>query len=305
MMFKAYARSRGVSLIELMIGLAIGLVLIAFVGSAYIAQSSTTRATDESSRLQETGRIAINAVERVVRSSGFVPYGEGKSPPTFCKSTATTTDNAAGDPPVLGPFLEGREGTGHLENSDRLVLRFYGSGPDTSVTGDAAIRDCRGVSVAGPASGANATVNTLYVDRDVDNSATLFCSVRVPGSSGAGTRQALIPGVESFQVLYQTTDGTTTSPQRLVTAAQVTDWKQVVAVRVAMIIAGDIGSRPDNDTKTYDMFDALYSTNVGSVDPGSQFVTPTVLPAAVDQRRLRRVFSTTIELRNSPGGILC
>ena len=184
----------GVTLVELMVGMLVGLLLIAFTASAYIAQSQTTRATDESSRLQETARVAVNALERTIRLAGFTAYGEGTSPPNFCSATATTADDASSNPPVLGPFVEGRAGGGHLADSDRLILRFYGAGAGT---GDASVRDCRGVAVPGQPS--NNTVNTFYVANDPDGEPALFCSVRVPGSAAASTTQALIPGVESFR----------------------------------------------------------------------------------------------------------
>ena len=302
-----HSRHGGMTLIELMIGLVLGLLLVAFTGAAFIAQSNTTRAADESSRLQETARIAITTLERTIRMAGFVAYGEGTSAPVgFCAATATTTDSAAGDPPVLGPFIEGRSGTGHLENSDRLVLRFYGAGPASSANGDGSVRDCRGIAVPGQPS--NNTVNTFYVDRDPDNEPALFCGVRVPGSAAASTRQAMIPGVESFQVLFAVTDGTSSEPRRLLNADEVSDWRRVVAVKISVMLRGDIGSRSSADgglnsaQSYYDMFDSDYTNRVGSGDAGAKFSPSTVLTAA-ERLRLRRVFSSTIELRNSPATI--
>lgn len=296
----------GVTLIELMVGMVLGLMLVAFTGSAYITQSNTTRATDESSRLQETARVAINLLERTIRLSGFVPYGEGTSPANFCAQSTTTTDDASSNPPVLGPFIEGRNKTGHLENSDRLILRFYGSGADTLPDGDSAIRDCRGMSVPGQPS--NNTVNTFYVGRDPDNEPALFCSVRVPGSAAAATQQVLFPGVESFQILYAVTDGTSSEPRQFLTADQVTNWTRVVAVRVSLMLRGDVGSRstidagPTSSQTYYDMFDADYTSRTGSADAGATFSPASVL-STDERKRLRRVFNTTIELRNSPATI--
>lgn len=294
----------GVTLIELMIGVVLGLLLVAVAGAAFITQSNTTRATDESSRLQETARVAMNSLERTIRMAGFVSYGEGSAAPVgFCGATATTTDSAGGDPPVPGPFIEGRSGSGHLENSDRLVLRFYGAGADTLPNGDGSVRDCRGVSVPGQPS--NNTVNTFYVDRDPDNEPALFCSVRIPGSTGASTAQALIPGVESFQIVFAVTNGVTSEPRQLLSAGEITDWRRVVAVKISVMLRGDIGSRstldvgPTSAQDYYDMFDADYTTQVGSADAGAK-LTPATLLTDAERRRLRRVFSSTIELRNSP-----
>ncbi|MCS6996997.1 MAG: PilW family protein [Casimicrobiaceae bacterium] len=302
--FSGFARARGVTLVELLVSLVIGLLLVAFVGSAYLVQNASGRTMDESARLQETARIAINVLERVIRHAGFVEYGQGQAPQNFCGTGATTTDDSAGAPPIQGPFIEGRSGGGHFANSDRLILRFYGSGAATQADGDGAIRDCRGVSVPGQAVGSNA-VNWFFVANDADGEPALFCGVKGPGIVGQAV-QALIPGVESFQVLFLEAPAGSNAPRRLLSANEVTDWRRIVAVRLSLMIRGDVGSRSDLDTGPspaqtyYDMFDPHY-TVYATADAGRTF-DPNFLSDS-QRRRLRRAFTTTIELRNSTAAV--
>ncbi len=62
---------RGMTLIELMIGVAIGMFLVAVMGAIYVGSKSTFTAQDSISRLQENGRFAADTIARDLRVSGF------------------------------------------------------------------------------------------------------------------------------------------------------------------------------------------------------------------------------------------
>ena len=84
-------RQAGLSLVELMISLTIGLVLLAGITSLIVKQSSTRDELEKSSRQIENGRYAIQLLRDDIEHAGF--YGE-YSPP------ATTVYNDAVDPCV-------------------------------------------------------------------------------------------------------------------------------------------------------------------------------------------------------------
>ena len=94
----------------------------------------------------------------------------------------------------------------------------------------------------------------------------------------AGAPEELIEGVESMQVLYGEDTNADGSADRQVAATAVSDWTQVVSVRLALLMRGEEESEPATNTATYDLAGA-------QIDP-------------VDDRRHRRVFATTIHLRN-------
>jgi len=100
---------------------------------------------------------------------------------------------------------------------------------------------------------------------------------RVSFDTGSPVDEELVNGIEDMQLLYgEDTDGNRTADQ-YVTAAAVTDWDDVVAIQVNLLVAS-------------------LATNV--IDE------PQVLPAPWDgfadpaDGRIRRVFTTTVGIRN-------
>jgi prepilin-type N-terminal cleavage/methylation domain-containing protein len=71
MMSHTYARSRGFSLIEVMVAMVIGLVLVAGAMQVYINSRATYTVNETSARLQETARYALSVMEPDVRMAGY------------------------------------------------------------------------------------------------------------------------------------------------------------------------------------------------------------------------------------------
>lgn len=66
------SRQRGVSLIELMVSITIGLILIAGVLSIFFSSKVTYFTNEKTARLQENGRVALDLVVHDIRSSGYM-----------------------------------------------------------------------------------------------------------------------------------------------------------------------------------------------------------------------------------------
>lgn len=64
-------RVLGMSLVELMVGLSIGLFGVAVMGVMYVGSKSTYVAQESGSRLQENGRFAMDTIANDLRMSGF------------------------------------------------------------------------------------------------------------------------------------------------------------------------------------------------------------------------------------------
>ncbi len=63
-------RQRGLSIVELMVALTIGLIIVIAVERIFVTSSGTFRATEGLSRAQETGRFAIEFMSRDIRMAG-------------------------------------------------------------------------------------------------------------------------------------------------------------------------------------------------------------------------------------------
>ena len=68
-----FYRSKGVTLIELLIAMAFGLVLILATMSIYMANNQTFRQVENMSRLNENARIAFELLGREFREAGSTP----------------------------------------------------------------------------------------------------------------------------------------------------------------------------------------------------------------------------------------
>ncbi|MBC7710012.1 MAG: prepilin-type N-terminal cleavage/methylation domain-containing protein [Rhizobacter sp.] len=66
-----FKRQRGLSLIELMVAMALGLAIVAAVGYVYVSGIGGYKVQDAQSRMQESARFVIETVSRDVRMAGY------------------------------------------------------------------------------------------------------------------------------------------------------------------------------------------------------------------------------------------
>lgn len=65
---------KGLSLVELMIAITLGLMLMAGVVQLFISSKDTFRTQQATSRVQETGRMAVEFISRDIRMAGFTGF---------------------------------------------------------------------------------------------------------------------------------------------------------------------------------------------------------------------------------------
>ena len=135
-------RQRGISLIELMIGMVISLLLIAGMISLFVANKQTYRYNEELARLQENGRFAIDFIERNLRMAGHIGCPELNAPANVVRKESIATgfdlnavdaitayQNSTSQPGVVGTM-----GKTAVPGSD-VVSIFYGSGAAATLNG--------------------------------------------------------------------------------------------------------------------------------------------------------------------------
>ncbi len=126
----AHRTERGVSLIELMVALTIGLIMIAGAATIYSKTRDVYRSMETTARLQETARFAMSVVESDVRMANF--WGLISRPDLFTNnatSTAPFTPNVANNCGAdstyvtdTGSYIAG------TNNAYSLSCAAYGSG---------------------------------------------------------------------------------------------------------------------------------------------------------------------------------
>jgi len=279
----------GMALVELMVALAIGLLLILASAALLLATRSAYLLHDDRARIEESGRYAIDLISRAVRQAGYRDWsaagaGGGAPAPVSGLDAQALRDATDG---IAGPY------GGAVNGSDVLALRFDGSG-------DASMHNCAGIAVAADEAGGGWSI--FYVAKDSGGEPELRCKYR--GSRGWNS-EALVRGIEDFQVLYGIESEGDGMPRRYVSAtvldrdaaSQPDLWQSVAAVKIALLVRGT--QRNLDGGQRYDLFGAGY-TNAGGPDPGVH-IDEAQLPAA-SRGLTRSLYAATIHLRNRGGG---
>lgn len=211
---------RGVTLVELMVALAIGLVVaIAAVAALIIGRIGFT-SVDSSTQLRENARFAASVMQRVIDESGFQDIAGGQFPdPSNPVDTPSLQgyDNASiVDPTATLPAsfpaglasgtrpanCGGVTDTSCLNGSDILVVRYWGVSmpPGPGNPPDGSVVNCAGGKEPERATGPSYSVFSVAVSSSGEP--TLVCSYQ--DVAGKWTTVPLVTGVEGFQVLYGT-----------------------------------------------------------------------------------------------------
>ncbi|QBQ56271.1 PilW family protein [Nitrosococcus wardiae] len=335
--FHSQLKQQGLSIVELLVGITAGLLLTAGTIQIFVNSKQGYRVQEALSRLQENGRFAINFISRDIRSAGFFGCA-GKSSRivntlnnadqyAWNFSTALqgfeATDSSTWIP-VLDPII-----TSPLGGRDVITLR-HAIGESTQVVhhpgnphgdpGSADIQvdpgnglsqfdivmvsDCIDaaifqISSTSPDTSGSLAHNTgvgtpgndtKKFGKEYDNSGsvirlattTYYIRTNSQGAPAlyrkedADPSQELIEGVEDMQILFgEDTDGNREANAYL-TADNVTAWNNIINVRINLLLQ-------------------TLEDNLAATPQSYTFNGATITP---NDRRLRRVFTATVNLRN-------
>lgn len=213
----------GLSLVELMVALVIGLLLLSGVIQIFLGSKQGYNTQENISRVQETGRFATLFLTRSVRQAGYMSDHTRRPAQIYTANTAVTgTNAAAGNDPAT---------------PDSITVSYQGTADNNTL-------DCRGAAVPGPPAAA-IVANAFTVDVATQ---TLRCQrFNANGTAIDVAPQPLVSGVQDMQILY----GVDTTPandqrtaNRYVTANQipaVANWTDVRSVRITLLVSDDDG----------------------------------------------------------------
>jgi len=293
------SKQQGLTLIEVMIALTLGLVLILIVTGIVVHSKSTQAAQTDLAAMQDTARFALDNISRSVRQAGYLNYDE---------LDTSLESSEARDANVMGFDAKSMSAkTANISqpiassnnSSDILALRFEGSGQPA----DGSILNCAGYAEAAE----NTRAWSIYYIANSSGEPALFCKYR--GKKGTYESISIALGVESFQVLYGINFGSSGNgpTEQFLSATDIaaldahispselskkTHWKKVTSVKVALLIRGSSKSRMDEAT-IHTLFGPTYNNQN---DAGTQ-LDEAKLPKSA-QAYFRKIYSTTIELNN-------
>lgn len=312
-------REAGLTLVELMVSIALGLGITLAATSLLLSAKSGYLLHKDSAQLQENGRYAIEAVTRAVRQAGYENWERAGAVEVGRMQDASLEGLDAKSLKGASPGIDAPVDAA-VNGSDVLALRFSGTGEGSS--GDGIMLNCAGFGI--PASGYGNEPgrgwSIFYVGQDGAGEPELYCKFR---GAGSWSSQALVRGVESFQVLYGVDTDADGVPNRLMNASSINAldqslpppvgggsvahgegsyWTKVVLVKVAFLVRGAEPLRDRAAAARHDLFGKEYADAHAGTDPGTSIDTGT-LPDRV-RNRIRKVFNATILLRNQPLGSL-
>lgn len=296
--------SRGLSLIELMIAMTIGLVILMAVSSGYLSGLAMQRTHTDVSHLQESGRFAFELMAKAARVSGYrntyavYPTGAtGGVPSEFC-STATLGSQilALNDPATISPASTTLAGTTVtvLNSSDVLRVRYFGEDNAAGTAADGSVLDCLGNAVRRGGNSSVPVEDTLYVATDSTTDPSnpqpaLFCRNSTAGGNGT----ALIPGVENMQILYGEDIDSDGRVDRYAPYSLVSNPDSVYTLMVSLVLVTPNIVATNGVARTFNHFGTDYAA--GGVAPVGD--SGSVFTAAADGR-IRLQVSSTFALRN-------
>ncbi len=199
--------ARGFTLVELMVGVAIGLFLVAVMSTIFVGSKGTFQSQESTSRLQENGRFAMDTIANDLRMSGFRGcLGQVRD------TLFTNTLNTPGA--VMNDYSQPTWGSHHTGGAWSPALTAPLSGLALNTNGDILVirrPNGNGWSLTAEMADANGTLALTATDRfkqgdvlmvaDCGGAAVLQATNATPGLSGliqhAVGAAGISPGVSS------------------------------------------------------------------------------------------------------------
>ena len=159
----------GFTLLELMIALSLGLLVAAAIGSIYIGSNQTYRVQEDSARIQETGRYALEVIGRSLRQAGYINIPV--PPPPVITFAGTPIDGTDGAPDTITIQYDG---TGQADCTGD-VIAFGAMATEEFEVDDSSLRCNDQPLVGDPAGPVIEDLQVMYgIDTDADQAANQY-----------------------------------------------------------------------------------------------------------------------------------
>lgn len=248
----------GLTLIELMIGLAVGLLVVAVATVSLLGSRSVTGAVSDISGIQQQAAYVMRTFGTQLRQAGSLYLDLGLDADGKGEITSATAFQ-----------LRGSTDTAIAENNGSVTIRFTGYEEPTFANAGPISRNCLGAPGSIPA-GTTASIESIFTLNGTD----LRCN-----------DQPIAQNVAAFQVRYLLQGTDQDDPTMLYTnSAGVADWNRVQGVEVCLVLFG---------TERIDLPEGASYTGCD----GSTAVNITTL-AAPRTNRMHYVFRNVFQLRS-------
>lgn len=248
-----FANQKGFTLIELMLASLLGIIISLLIMNIMMTSAKTANLSEGVSQAQETGRLIMSwtsdAVSNAGYNSNYLDDTDLAPVVELCTGAAVPPANNANC-----TFQTDLNATG----GDRLAIRRKAGGA-TPATRDT--QTCNGEALpADIINNMDEVIDVFWVlpnttDSDLTNDHQLWCVSYRANGTPVGNAQSIANGVESMQILIGIGDSLG-NVINFVSPDNVSNWQNVVAVRMAFLTREFGNSTLTNDTRVYGLLDS-------------------------------------------------
>jgi len=228
-------RQRGVTLVELLVGITIGLLTIAVALGALVSSRGVSGTVSDASQLQQQAAYAFRVMSKQLRQAGSLRLNLAPQKPDAgatidaAEPVAFETKATGGDSSTFDPAVNTISGLDSPSGSQYKLTVGYRNYTEVVTSGtESMLRDCLGGQTG------NAVIESRFVLNTTTNE--LQCA-------GSGAAQPITQNVANFQVRYmvQADPAPFGNPQiryRTATEVGAGNWASVFGVEVCLVLYG-------------------------------------------------------------------
>ena len=328
---------RGVTLIELLISITIGMIIMVAVIGAYIGASGAGRTAEAIGRMNEDGQAALTILSQQLRMSGVNPSQPDRNSVSLGLSARGNTvplhNSVTNAYAIRGCDLKFSDVTsaasttaltcGHAAASagpDSISIAYEADRYNTIPTGGGVPTDCMGSGITALAPAptylkSDGVTNVSPSIYEAENrfyigtstyvtNPTLYCK-----GNATANAQPLVENIEDLQFTYGTVNTTATTSPIYVTVTPTFTTTLVLGYLNAYEVENTVASMPAatgataarwNSVKTIRICVLVRSENpvADSIASARYLDCSGTLVTTPPDRRLRRAYTTTVVLRN-------
>lgn len=230
-------RQRGAGLIEVMISLVIGLVLLGALAYFFLGSQQMNRTHDDVSRMQESGRNAMEVLGKAIRQAGYRLDVDQ----VMTGDAIAATDGAVAGTPASPDTITIRHDPMWTPNAANPVR-----GSEANCAGEVLTSDNDTLD-----SLANRTVNTRQIEYGFSVAeGELRCATRSQAGVITDPPVTLVDNIENMQITYGIRDANGAITY-YIDAPSATELTQVAEVRVSLLVKGPEANIATNKSQTY------------------------------------------------------
>lgn len=273
---RSSAHSRGVSLVDLLVGIALGLVVVAVAMGALMTSRGITTTVTEATAMQQQAAYAFRVIGQQLRQAGSLELNLTPSIVPGADPNSVMSPVAFDPPDPAGLRQQFDRGASTIAGSGTSTPTFtvgYQNYVEAVTSADdpvtaSMLRDCLGRnSVTSGVPDAAVLVSTFARNADTNE---LVCA-----GTASDTRRAIISNVTDMRVRYVEQIAGTTNLRYLANPANVGNWRNVYALEICLELSG---------TETVSSPGATYTNCSGTVTSYGD--------------RLRMVFRNVYQIRS-------